>query len=203
MPVYDVSDTVARVVEADCRTGWEALMEADLIEVGRSRRLVGVLGAARVLPELAMRLIRGEPPPQRPRSLRLREMTEADPATGGWVLLGERPGRELAIGLTGKFWRPVIEYREVSAEDFATFAEPGWAKTIYDLRVKPLDERRTLLTATMRTATTDPMARRWFRRYWTLGVGAGAHVLVAGLLDFVAGQLAPERSTADRAPAGP
>jgi len=37
----------------------------------------------------------------------------------------------------------------------------------------------------MRTATTDPQARRWFRRYWTLGVGSRAHVLVNGLLDVV------------------
>jgi hypothetical protein len=35
----------------------------------------------------------------------------------------------------------------------------------------------------MRTATTDEHARRWFRRYWTLGVGAGAHVLAGGLID--------------------
>jgi hypothetical protein len=35
----------------------------------------------------------------------------------------------------------------------------------------------------MRTATTDDQARVWFRRYWTLGVGSGAHVLVHGLLD--------------------
>jgi hypothetical protein len=35
----------------------------------------------------------------------------------------------------------------------------------------------------MRTATTDDAARRWFRRYWTFGVGSGAHLLVNGLLD--------------------
>ena len=32
---------------------------------------------------------------------------------------------------------------------------------------------------------TDEQARRWFRRYWTLGVGSGAHMLVHGLLDVV------------------
>ena len=37
----------------------------------------------------------------------------------------------------------------------------------------------------MRTATTDEHARRWFRRYWTFGVGAGAHVLVNALLESV------------------
>jgi hypothetical protein len=29
----------------------------------------------------------------------------------------------------------------------------------------------------------DEHARRWFRRYWTFGVGSGAHILVNGLLD--------------------
>ena len=37
----------------------------------------------------------------------------------------------------------------------------------------------------MRTATTDEHARTWFRRYWTVGVGSGAHVLVNGLLALV------------------
>jgi hypothetical protein len=48
-----------------------------------------------------------------------------------------------------------------------------------------LDERRTLLSGMMRTATTDIDARRWFRRYWTFGVGSGAHVLVNGVIDLV------------------
>ena len=36
LPVYDVSDAVATVVEADVATTWDALMQVDLIEVGRS-----------------------------------------------------------------------------------------------------------------------------------------------------------------------
>ncbi|MBI4898175.1 MAG: hypothetical protein HY827_07390 [Actinobacteria bacterium] len=99
--------------------------------------------------------------------------------------LGEREGSELALGLVGKFWKPVIEYRAVAADDFADFAEPGFAKTIYAFRLQPSGDGRTLLTAVMRTATTDEHARRWFRRYWTFGVGSGAHVLVNGLLDTV------------------
>jgi hypothetical protein len=47
---------------------------------------------------------------------------------------------------------------------------------------RPPWTRRTLLSGVMRTATTDEFARRWFRRYWTLGIGPGAHVLVNGLL---------------------
>jgi hypothetical protein len=41
-----------------------------------------------------------------------------------------------------------------------------------------------VLKATMQTATTDETARRWFRRYWTFGVGPGAHVLVGALLEL-------------------
>jgi hypothetical protein len=39
------------------------------------------------------------------------------------------------------------------------------------------------LSGLIRTATTDEHARRWFRRYWTFGVGSGAHILVSALLD--------------------
>jgi hypothetical protein len=44
----------------------------------------------------------------------------------------------------------------------------------------------------MRTATTDEGARRWFRRYWTFGVGSGAHVLVNGVID-VTREMAEQR----------
>lgn len=84
--------------------------------------------------------------------------------------------------MVGKFWRPVIAYAQVAPEDFRDFAEPGYAKTVYSLSVRAIDERRTLLSGVMRTATTDEQARTWFRRYWTLGVGSGAHIMVSGVL---------------------
>ena len=49
LPVYDVSDSVATVVDADSKTTWDALMQVDLIEVGRRRPLVAALGAFRAL----------------------------------------------------------------------------------------------------------------------------------------------------------
>jgi hypothetical protein len=183
LPAYDVSDAVATVVNADVNTTWQALMEADLIEVGRSRPLVGVLGAIRVLPDIVSHMLHGELPSRPPQHLRLRDTATIPPDEGGWVLLGERPGDEIALGLVGKFWRPVIEFAKVPADRFRDFAEPGYAKTIYSLSVRTLDERSTLLSGVMRTATTDDHARRWFRRYWTYGVGSGAHILVNGLLE--------------------
>jgi hypothetical protein len=184
LPTYDVSDAVAVVVDADAITTWAALMEVDLIALGRHRPLVGVLGALRLLPELIGHLLHGEPPPAAPKRMGLRDIAAMRASGGGWILLGERPDQQLALGLVGKFWRPVIEYAEVAPEDFRDFSEPGWAKTVYALSARPLEDRQgTLLSGVMRTATTDEHARRWFRRYWTFGVGSGAHVLVTGLLD--------------------
>jgi hypothetical protein len=183
LPEYDVSDAVATVVDADLATTWDTLMEVDLIDVGRKRPLVGILGAIRILPDIVGHMLHGEPPQRPPEHLRLRDITQLSLDKGGWVLLGERFRDEIALGLVGKFWRPVIEFAKVPADRFREFAEPGFAKTIYALSVRPVGPHRTVLSGTMRTATTDAQARRWFRRYWTFGVGSGAHVLVNGLLD--------------------
>jgi len=185
LPQYDVADAVAVVVDADPVTTWDALIGVDLIAVGRRRRLVGVLGAVRAVPELLVRLLRGEGVPKPPQRLTLLDTTQSAADQGGWVLLGERPGSEIALGLVGKFWHPVISYATVTRESFRDFAEPGYAKTVYALAVSALDDDRSILSAVMRTTTTNADARRWFRRYWTCGVGSGAHILVNGLLDVV------------------
>lgn len=194
MPAYDVSDAVATVVEADLATTWAALLDVDLIDVGRKQPLVAVLGALRLLPEIVSHLLHGELPSQQPEHLSLRDLTTIPLDKGGWVLLGLREQDEIALGLVGKFWRPVIEFGNVSTiAEFQDFAEAGFAKTVYALGVRPLDSRRTLLSGVMRTATTDEHARRWFRRYWTFGVGSGAHLLVDGLL-AVTREIAEQRS---------
>ena len=83
MPVYDVSDAVATVVEADLATTWAALMEVDLIDVGRKRPLVAVLGALRVLPDLVSHVLHGEVPAQQPAHLRLGDLSSLPLDKGG------------------------------------------------------------------------------------------------------------------------
>ena len=184
LPVYDVSDAVATVADADRGTAWRALVDVDLLKVGREAPLVGMLGALRMLPEIVGQLLHGERPAKPPESMRLRDLPSIPMSEGGWILLRERAGHEIALGLVGKFWRPAIEWAQVtSADEFRDFDEPGFAKTVYDLSVREVGSNRTLLSGLMRTATTDEHARRWFRRYWTFGVGSGAHILVAALLD--------------------
>jgi hypothetical protein len=143
-----------------------------------------MLGALRMLPEVVGHLLHGERPAKPPESMRLRDLPSIPMYEGGWILLGERPQEEIALGLVGKFWRPVIEFARIgTADEFRTFDESGFAKTVYSLSLRRLEPNRTLLSGLMRTATTDEHARRWFRRYWTFGVGSGAHILVGAVLD--------------------
>ena len=65
--------------------------------------------------------------------------------------------------------------------EFREFDEPGFAKTVSALSARQLTANCTRLSDLMRTATTDEHARRWLRRYWTFGVGSGAHILVGSL----------------------
>ena len=184
LPIYDVSDAVATVADADRETAWRALLDVDLLKLGREAPLVGMLGALRMLPEVVGHLLHGERPANPPESMRLRDLSSIPLYEGGWILLGERQGEEIAMGLVGKFWRPVIEFARITtADEFREFHEPGFAKAVYDLSVRELGEGKTLLSGLMRTATTDEHARRWFRRYWTFGIGSGAHILVGALLD--------------------
>ena len=181
LPIYDVSDAVATVADADRGTAWRALLDVDLLKLGREAPVVGMLGALRMLPEVIGHLLHGERPAKPPESMRLRDLPTIPMYEGGWILLGDRPGEEIALGLVGKFWRPVIEFARItSADQFRDFDEPGFAKTV---SARELDANKTLLSGLMRTATTDEHARRWFRRYWTFGVGSGAHILVGALLD--------------------
>lgn len=182
LPEYDVSDEIAVTVAAPPERAFAALLDVDLIALGRARPLIGVLGAMRMLPDILSHLLHGEPMPDAPDRMGLRDIARQPATDGGWTQLVEEP-RALALGLVGRFWRPVIEYRDVAASAFTAFDEPGWAKTVYALTAEPLPGDRTLLRGVMRTATTDEHARKWFRRYWTLGVGPGAHLLVEGLLD--------------------
>jgi hypothetical protein len=113
-----------------------------------------------MLPEVVGNVLHGERPAKPPATLRISDLPSIPMKEGGWILLGERTGEEIALGLVGKFWRPVIEYTPISTvEGFKPFDEPGFAKTVYDFAARELGSTRTLLSGLMRTGTTDEHAR--------------------------------------------
>jgi hypothetical protein len=69
-----------------------------LLKVGREAPVVGMLGALRMLPLVVGRLLHGERPAKPPESMRLRDLPSIPMSEGGWILLGERSGEELAFG---------------------------------------------------------------------------------------------------------
>lgn len=97
----------------------------------------------------------------------------------GWLLLGEREGREVAFGAVGAFWRPTIEWRDVALAEFAGFAVAGYGKIAANFSMRPYGARRSLLTYECRTVTTDPASRRTFARYWWVVRPIVAHIMRA------------------------
>jgi hypothetical protein len=155
LPTFDVVVAEHVIVDAGPITTWQAARELDFATVHTP--LIDAAFWVRGLPARVSRRL--------PRRLwRLR------PAAGdhlpGWVVLGETPGRETALGAVGKVWKGAIEWRDVSPAQFAGFVEPGYAKVAYSFSVRPYGTGRTLLTYECRVATTDPVSRRWFAAYW-------------------------------------
>lgn len=89
----------------------------------------------------------------------------------GFVALGEKPPHELVFGTIGQFWKPTGGFAQGShtAEEFAAFDVPGYAKVATNFTVEPRADGRGLVVRTeMRIRTLGPEAHRKFRRYWQL-----------------------------------
>jgi hypothetical protein len=56
--------------------------------------------------------------------------------------------------------------RAIPREEFAAFAEPGWAKIVWNVSITQRTKRRCVVRTETRVATTDPASRRIFRLYW-------------------------------------
>jgi hypothetical protein len=169
LPSYDVVLTEHLVVEADIAVVFEAAKNFDFMTT--KSPLVTALMTARGVPS---RLL-GRPVVT-PRALML---TSESGALPGWLLLGEVPGREVVFGAVGTFWKPDIEWHDLPADQFATFAEPGWGKIACHLLVRPDGPGRSILSYECRTATTDPVSQAQMSRYWWLIRPFVAYVLRA------------------------
>ena len=67
--------------------------------------------------------------------------------------------------MIGRFWKPKGDIVELDASAFHGFAEPGYAKAVWNYTVEVGRGGLELATET-RVACTDPSVRPAFRRYW-------------------------------------
>jgi hypothetical protein len=170
LPAYDVAIAEQTLIDADADTTWAALEELDLLQVRTP-----VITAAFWVRSIPDRL-RRHPVPV-PPEIRLRNGVDLP----GWVGLGQRPGRELAFGAVGRFWKGSIEWHDVEPDHFATFAEPGYGKIAASFSIQPYGEDQSLLTYHCRTGTTDEGSRRAFARYWRLIQPFVGHIMRAAV----------------------
>ena len=99
----------------------------------------------------------------------------------GWVVLAEIPGREIVLGAVTKPWEAAPVFRSIPPEEFGSFAEPGYVKIVWTLRADPVDETHSVFSTDTIVATTDPEARRRFRRYWSY-VAPGVELIRLAIL---------------------
>jgi hypothetical protein len=164
LPRFDAGEVHELWVPARPEVAFAAVKEVTVREV----RLLAPLMALRGLPRFVTRR-----PGFRPE--RSAPVLDAFLKVG-FVLLGERPGAEIAAGAVGRFWRPVgnapVPVR--SREDFLAFAGPGYAKAALAFLVRPEGGGSRVITET-RVAGTSPDATRAFQRYWrVIRPGSGA-----------------------------
>lgn len=80
-------------------------------------------------------------------------------------LLGETPGRELLLGLVGRFWTLKGDLKKIDAESFKRFDTSGYAKAVWNFALRP-DGKDTRLTTETRIRCTDAESRKRFGFYW-------------------------------------
>lgn len=162
MPEYDVGLVHAGVFRVPPTVCYEAALTLDIFEAPLIRTLI----EARGLPLRLAALRPGsgpetEPPPS--PGFRMRDLPER-----GWLLLGEKPGAEMVLGMVGQPWkaRGGAPSKPVTPDSFADFDEPGFLKIATGIRVDPYGSGSTILTIETRAALTDDESRRRFRPYW-------------------------------------
>lgn len=101
------------------------------------------------------------------RGLPRRDLTIEGLERIGFRVLGIREGREMALGLIGRFWRPGGGLVDFAAGEFAGFEEPGFVKVVDSYQVSPSPSGSTLLCET-RIRCTSSDSRRAFGRYWAV-----------------------------------
>ena len=131
LPRYDFAERHSTIVAAEPNKVWDQVLDLDLGE----SRVVRTLFRLRGLPASALRL----------------EGLEKL----GFLRLGERPGRELALegGIIGR------------ADDMVV-AAPGFAKAVWNFQLGSVDDRATLLSTETRILCLDAVSCGRFRLYW-------------------------------------
>jgi len=153
MPVWDAVERHETRIRAPREVVWQTVRTLDFTR----SPIVTALFALRSLPGLLS---------GRPRKQALGSTMDGL-LRNGFVLLDERPGAELLLGVVGRFWRPTGDVVRLTADEVRAFDRPGYAVGTWDFTLAQDGDAIRLATET-RVRCTDEASRRSFRRYWTV-----------------------------------
>jgi hypothetical protein len=153
MPAYDVVERHQERIAAPVEITFAALCGVD----PQQSALVRAIFRGR-------QLILGSKADSSPRPRGLVAWTQ----TLGWNVLAEIPGREVVLGAVTQPWKANVVFRGLAPDTFADFKEPDYVKIVWNLRADPVGLNVSIARTETRVATTDPAARRKFRRYWSI-----------------------------------
>jgi hypothetical protein len=151
-PNPDAVETHSLAIDASREAVYRALWTADL-----GSPVIKLLLGLRSLPGFVARGFRSFP-----RSQKITLQTLLD---SGFGVLAEEPGKEIVLGVTGRFWRPVGNLSPFNRADFDRPVPIGFARALWNFRVTD-DAGRTILLTETRVACGDEASRRKFRAYW-------------------------------------
>ena len=152
-PNPDAVETHSIAINASPEVVYRALWTADL---GGSL-IIKFLLALRSLPEFTRHPC--QPLPQ-DRKITLQTLIDA-----GFGVLAKQPGKEIVLGICGKFWRPTGNLSPFNRADFDEPVAPGLARAVWNFHVEGVADQTTLSTET-RVICGDRGSRRKFRTYW-------------------------------------
>jgi hypothetical protein len=153
MPAYDVSEYHRIKISAPAGSVYQSVKELDLCD----STIVRALFFLRELPAyFTARAKAGNR-----LCLDLRGMLE-----NGFVLLGERTDREIALGLVGRFWTVGGDIQRIEADQFRRFDDPRFAKAVWNFSLCESPDGRTVLATETRVLCGSKITGRLFRIYW-------------------------------------
>ncbi len=155
MPAYDVSEYHETRIRAPIRRVYDSLRTTDL----DASFIVRLLLRLRSLPDLFSRSRR-----RRESRIDLESLLK-----NGFVLLGENPPNEIALGLVGRFWTAAGGTCRLSgAKEFKAFEQAGYAKAVWNFSLVEEGADATRLATETRVRCVDDGSRWLFRLYWSI-----------------------------------
>ncbi|HWS71685.1 MAG TPA: hypothetical protein VN605_06200 [Thermoanaerobaculia bacterium] len=149
LPQYDAIETHSIVIEAPREAVWSTLRSGN---IGGSWIIKFLMGLRSIFSGLDRRAAT--------QAITIEKM-----ARHGFGILDEEPGREIVIGIHGRFWRPTGNTLPFDRESFAQPVPAGLARAAWNFTLDDAPQGTKLTTET-RVLCGDAVSRRKFRRYW-------------------------------------